>query len=257
MLLRICLIIALVAGLAGLALSFKVSDRIKEITAQRDQFEDQKKKADDAAAKSKKEADAAKKAEKEARAQLGIVTNSLATVTAKAVEQEKLAKELSGKLDKTTKDLTEANQNLAQWVALGYNPDQIKNIKNDFKKLTEERDAFAEEKLILSRRIVQLDNELSIFKGSKKEVQLPAGIKGAVAAVDPKYGFVVLNIGSDQQLLEGGKLVVTRQGKLVGKVRISRMEPNSAIANIMPGWAQADIMEGDQVITSYEALAQP
>jgi hypothetical protein len=34
----------------------------------------------------------------------------------------------------------------------------------------------------------------------------------------------------------------------VAKVRVTKVEPNRSIANIMPDWKQAEVMEGDQVV---------
>jgi hypothetical protein len=51
-------------------------------------------------------------------------------------------------------------------------------------------------------------------------VLLPTGLRGKILAVDPKYDFVVLNIGEDQGAKERGVMMVDRDGKLLGKVRI-------------------------------------
>jgi hypothetical protein len=79
-------------------------------------------------------------------------------------------------------------------------------------------------------------------------VILPAGLKGVVMAVDPKYDFVVLNIGDDQGVKERGEMMVERKGRLLGKVKISSVEKNRSVASIMPEWKKGQIMEGDQVI---------
>ena len=71
---------------------------------------------------------------------------------------------------------------------------------------------------------------------------------GKILAVDPKYDFVVLDVGGNQGMVENGKLLVNREGKLVGKLRITKVEANRSIANIMPDWTTAELMEGDQVV---------
>jgi hypothetical protein len=43
-------------------------------------------------------------------------------------------------------------------------------------------------------------------------------------------------------------MLVNRDGRLVAKVQITRVEANRAIANIMPEWKQDDVLEGDQVV---------
>ena len=79
-------------------------------------------------------------------------------------------------------------------------------------------------------------------------MELPAGTKGNVLAVDPKWNFVVLDLGSDKQMLEGGVLMVHRNSQLVGKVRISEVMANRCVATVVPGWKLGDIEEGDQVL---------
>ena len=87
-------------------------------------------------------------------------------------------------------------------------------------------------------------------------VKGPADLKGKILAVDPKYDFVVLNLGSEDGLLERGEMAVSREGKLVARVRITSLEKKRAIANVLRPWQQAQVMEGDNVFTSYESLAQ-
>ena len=69
-----------------------------------------------------------------------------------------------------------------------------------------------------------------------------------VVAVDPKWNFVVLDIGQKQFMLEGGILMVHRNSQLVGKVRIREVLPDRCVATVMPGWKLGEIEEGDQVI---------
>jgi cell shape-determining protein MreC len=73
-------------------------------------------------------------------------------------------------------------------------------------------------------------------------------VVGKVLVVDPKYDFVVLNVGGNQGVVENGRLLVNRDGKLVAKLRVTKVEPNRSIANIVPDWKQSEVMEGDQVV---------
>ena len=65
---------------------------------------------------------------------------------------------------------------------------------------------------------------------------LPAGLKGKVLVADPKWNFVVLNVGEDQGVLERGELLVNRNGKLVAKVVVRSVQKDRCIANVLPGW---------------------
>ena len=45
-----------------------------------------------------------------------------------------------------------------------------------------------------------------------------------------------------------GELMVDHNGKFIAKVRVSSVDKDRSIANIMPGWTQGEVMEGDVVI---------
>jgi hypothetical protein len=69
--------------------------------------------------------------------------------------------------------------------------------------------------------------------------------------VDPKWDFVVLNIGSKQGALEDGEMLVSRDGKLVAKVVIRSVQPDRCIANIVSGWKLGEVIEGDVVTPAH------
>ena len=71
--------------------------------------------------------------------------------------------------------------------------------------------------------------------------------KGKVVVVDPKWDFVVLDIGANKGVLEDGEMLVSRDGRLVAKVIIRNVEKDRCIANIISGWKLGEIMEGDVV----------
>jgi hypothetical protein len=84
-------------------------------------------------------------------------------------------------------------------------------------------------------------------------VKLPAALHGKILVVDPKWDFVVLNIGEDQGLISQGELLVSRQGKLVAKVIVRSVEKDRSIANLVPGWKLSDMIEGDEVSPAHPA----
>jgi len=49
-------------------------------------------------------------------------------------------------------------------------------------------------------------------------------------------------------MLLHGQMLVSRDGKLLAKVKIVNVEDNRSIANVLPGWELEDIMEGDTVL---------
>jgi cell shape-determining protein MreC len=71
--------------------------------------------------------------------------------------------------------------------------------------------------------------------------------------VDPKWEFVVLNVGEDQGVISDGELLVSRQGKLVAKVIVRSVEKDRSIANLVPGWKLGEMIEGDDVSPAHPA----
>jgi len=60
-----------------------------------------------------------------------------------------------------------------------------------------------------------------------------AGVRGAVLAVNQAYNFVVLNLGARQGVEPNSEMLVVRDGTLIGKIRISSVEPATAIGDIV------------------------
>jgi hypothetical protein len=250
MLLRISLGIAILAGLAAFYfIQVPVKGKIDELTTnlqtaetERATAQDNERKAKAAETKAKSELTLAQKELNEKSSELDITKEKLN-------EQQTRANQLAADLTKTTAERNDAQQDLSAWKALGYTPDQIRNLRTQLTRTTEERDAIAGENKILLRNNKQIQARLDKYEGEmEKDPEMPAGLKGKVLAVDPKWDFVIIDVGGNQGAVERGKMLVSRDGKLVGAVRITRVEPNRSIANVIPEMRQSDLLEGDQVI---------
>jgi hypothetical protein len=91
--------------------------------------------------------------------------------------------------------------------------------------------------------------ELATLVNGTETIPLePPGLTGKIVAVDPKFDFVVVDIGEDKQVVPRGIMLVAREGKLIGKIQIARVEKNQCIGTLMPQWTRGDVMEGDQVL---------
>jgi hypothetical protein len=164
-------------------------------------------------------------------------------------EQQKRANKASTDLVAMTEERNEARVELNKWTALGIPPERVREALATNKRLELERGELQTVNKTLAKDKRDLQTRLDRYERPEdREIPLPAGTKGNIVAVDPKYDFVVLDIGANKQLVEGAKMLVNRDGKLVAKVKITRVEPNRAIANVMPEWKQDEILEGDQVV---------
>ena len=76
---------------------------------------------------------------------------------------------------------------------------------------------------------------------------LPRGLHGRVAVVNKEWNFVVLDIGSKAGLVANAEMLVHRGDQLVGKVYVSGVTRDLAIADIRGDWQHLPIQEGDSV----------
>jgi len=76
------------------------------------------------------------------------------------------------------------------------------------------------------------------------------GLEGQVIAVNQNWSFVVLGIGDRQGVVPNAEMIVVRGGQAIGKVRVSSVEPSTAIADVIPGslGRGVRIQPGDRVI---------
>jgi len=76
------------------------------------------------------------------------------------------------------------------------------------------------------------------------------GLHGKILAVNRAYNFVVLNLGGRQGVEANAEMLVLRDGILIGKIRVSSVEPATAIGDIisssLPRGVQ--VQPGDTVV---------
>jgi hypothetical protein len=77
-----------------------------------------------------------------------------------------------------------------------------------------------------------------------------AGVHGSVLAYNQAYNFVVLNLGARNGVEQNSEMLVLRDGTLIGKIRISSVEPATAIGDIMTNSLArgVQVQPGDSVI---------
>ncbi|MEW6159504.1 MAG: hypothetical protein AB1813_18915 [Verrucomicrobiota bacterium] len=248
MLLRLSLGIAILAGLAALYFGhFNVQEKINTLTTSLQTAEANEQAAREAESNARKEANKAKTDLATTTKELNDTKASLEGVSSRLQQQEQRANDLSEKLTQMTGERNTAQAELVAWRALGLTVDQVRTQRDRLLQVEVEKDVVANENKILNRTVQTLRSELARYT-DEQEVKLPPGLKGKVVAVDPKFDFVVLDIGGNQGVLENGKMLINRDGKLVAKVRITKVEPNQSVANIMPEWKQDEVMEGDQAL---------
>lgn len=252
MLIRISLIIAIIAGLAVAVVNFV---QVKEvITTTRKERDDNKAGWDRETAalnKTKKELDGTKSKLATTEENLKSAEAARDQYMADAENNRKKAEDLAKRLNNTTRERDEAQAALAAWNALGISVDQVKTLIASYKDAQKELEARNTENKILGNKVARLEDELARYRDPEYRVKLPDGLRGKVVVSDPKWDFVVLDVGEDQGVRPYGELLVNRNGKLVAKVSVLRVEKDRCIANVVPGWKVGEITEGDSAIPAF------
>ena len=251
---RISLIVAVVAALIAGALNIvEIRDKINTLITERDGFHTERDQARTELASTRQKLAKTEDDLTQTQQTLASTQTQLTNALVTATTQQKRADELTDKLTKTTQERDTAQARVAQWEATGLTPDQALGLNKALKSTQTELAAVQEENSVLQRTVNRLNVKLNELIGSNYVVTLRADLKGKVVAVDPKWNFVVLNIGGDQGVLDDGEMLVSRDGKLVAKVIVRSVQKNRSVANIVPGWQLGDIIEGDEVTPAHPA----
>ena len=254
MLTRIFLLIAIVAGLTAGVLNFV---KVKEnITVLRTDL----KTTQDNLASTKTDLNNTKSTLAKTESDLKRTRTQLADAVAerdKAVKAEALAQQRAQKLtDEMTdvrKKLDDAQAELAAYSVAGMTPLEVANANKQIKELQNTLNALRAENKILGTTIRNLKSELAIYRDPDSRPSLPATLHGKVVVYDPKWEFVLLDVGEDQGVLVNGELLVNRDGKLIAKVIVRSIQKDRCIANIVSGWKYGELIEGDSVIPANPA----
>jgi chaperonin cofactor prefoldin len=129
-------------------------------------------------------------------------------------------------------------------------PNDLKMQLDDAKKQLE---AAEQEKSILGDKVKAAQDRVAAMEEAKKRRGAGAnmaGVHGLVLAVNQAYNFVVLSMGERQGVVANSEMLVLRQGALIGKIRISSVEPTTAIGDIITNSLArgVQVQPGDTVI---------
>ncbi|HMJ65649.1 MAG TPA: hypothetical protein VK615_09885 [Candidatus Binatia bacterium] len=171
----------------------------------------------------------------------------LVAARAMADQQEGRADTLAQNLDVTRRELNETQQRFAAWKALEIPVETVRQVIQSEKRLRQETAILREELQVVVAENERLE-KLVVAYTTPDEAPLMPGVKGSILAVDPKWNFVVLDVGEKAGAKPHGVFMVSRDGKLIGKVKVATVNVDRSIANVMPGWQFGELMEGDQVI---------
>jgi hypothetical protein len=138
---------------------------------------------------------------------------------------------------------------------------QTADLQSQVDDLRRQLDSAEKEKVFLSEKLQATQEHTSQPKEAKRrretastqrETVSPhrAGVRGTVLAYNQAYNFVVLNLGARNGVESNSEMLVLRDGTMIGKIRISSVEPATAIGDIITNSLArgVQVQPGDTVI---------
>ena len=249
-------ILTILVSIATAGLGFVSVGKVKEVIKSRDNAEMQRDTALSEKQTALEELDEAKTEIEDKDRQLADRDLQLKSANNNFQQQLTRANSLERQLNEMTRSSRQYERELSLWEAVGLSIDDAKRLRDNLRAAEVKISVLEEEGEALSRRVTILDNKLKLYELDDYEVKLPNNIAAKVTAVDPKYHFVVINIGRNKDLLEQGKVSISRDGKLVAKARITKVDETTSIANPLAGWSIDNIQQGDRVLTAIESMQE-
>jgi len=192
---------------------------------------------------------------------------------AKIAEAESKAAKAEAELTQLQKDKTElqvkleANQNeirslqkrieeaekTAKPAPSPVAPNSSPELQAQLEDARHQLDSAEKEKAFLSEKLQTIQERPTQLPEEKKRRETGArrtGVRGTVLAVNQAYNFVVLNLGARQGVESNSEMLVLREGTPIGRIRISSVEPATAIGDIITSSLArgVQVQPGDTVI---------
>ena len=202
----------------------------------------------------------------EEQGKLAEAENRAAKAEAELTQLQKEKADLQTKLDQSQKEIAslqaplsgvEKNANASATDNPAAATPTAGDLQSQLDDLRRQLDSAEKEKAFLSEKLQDMQERTDQPKEGKKRREAVretgprrTGLRGTILAVNQAYNFVVLNLGARHGVESNAEMLVLRDGALVGKIRISSVEPATAIGDIITNSLArgAQMQPGDNVI---------
>jgi hypothetical protein len=193
-----------------------------------------------------------------ANAKFGDTKNKVASSEAELARVQAEKNDLQGKLHANETEIAELRKRIANpetKPAAGASPSSSTiDLQTQLEDARKQLDAAEREKVLLSDKMKVTQEKSTQLETEKKHRPAPGannpGIRGTVLAVNQAYNFVVLSLGARQGVEANSEMLVLRGGSFIGKIRISSVEPATAIGDIITSTLArgVQVQPGDTVV---------
>jgi hypothetical protein len=194
-----------------------------------------------------------------ASAKFGDTQSKVASSEAELAKVQAEKNDLQGKLRANETEIDELRKRIETTAtkpeAPGAAPTaSIAELQAQLEDAKKQLDAAEREKVLLSDRMKATQEKSTQLETERKHRPTPGGnipgIRGTVLSVNPAYNFVVLSLGARQGVEANSEMLVLRGGSFIGKIRISSVEPATAIGDIITSTLArgVQVQPGDTVV---------
>lgn len=172
------------------------------------------------------------------RAKIAESENRVAGAEAELVKLQSEKSDLQTKLQANQSEIANLQKQVDEAKPGSANPGAPSSIElqaqlDDARRQLEDAE---HEKTFLSEKLQSIQTRSSQLEEEKKRhiaASGKVGVRGTILAVNQAYNFVVLNLGARQGVEARSEMLVLRDGSFIGKIRISSVEPATAIGDIV------------------------
>lgn len=180
----------------------------------------------------------------------------IASAEAELVKTQTEKSDLQGKLQANEAQIAELQKHVDEMNKNSANPNpgapSLAELQAQLDDARKQLEGAEHEKTFIAERMgpTREQSRAPEVMVQRREPSFHPSVRGTVLAVNQAYNFVVLNLGNRQGLQPNAEMLVLRETTIIGKIRISSVEPATAIADILGNSLArgVQVQPGDTVI---------
>ncbi len=190
----------------------------------------------------------------EQAAKMSETDGRVAGAEADLVKSQTEKSDLQSKLQANETQIAELQKKIEELSRTPANPNpgapSATELQAQLEDARKQLDGAEREKILLGEKFQSTEAVRGPEMAIKRESSFRGSIRGTVLAVNMAYNFVVLNLGNRNGVEANAEMLVLRGGSVIGKIRISSVEPATAIGDVLGGSLArgVQVQPGDTVI---------
>jgi myosin heavy subunit len=180
----------------------------------------------------------------------------IASAEAELVKTQTEKSDLQGKLQANESQIAELQKHIEEMTKTSSNPNpgapSVAELQAQLDDARKQLESAEHEKTFIAEKLgpTREPSRGSEVMVQRHEPSFHPSIRGTVLAVNQAYNFVVLNLGNRQGLEPNAEMLVLRDTTIIGKIRISSVEPATSIGDILGNSLArgVQVQPGDTVI---------